>query len=89
MGESVPPEPYGRKPKSPEEVREVLRDKYDSTRTGQAWMAWINRFLLFHGKRHPKEMGGGSLVFLLSAWAVTGQESRSTQRHRKELARLT
>lgn len=40
---------------------------------------WIKRFLLFHGKRHPREMGEHEITQFLSALAVDGHVSASTQ----------
>jgi hypothetical protein len=34
-------------------VRNVIRIKHYSSRTEQAYVDWIKRFILFHGKRHP------------------------------------
>lgn len=79
MREIVPPDPSGRKPKLLDEVREVLRANYYSTRTEEAYVAWIKRFILFHGKRHPKEMSGAEVSRFLSSLAVKGRVSPSTQ----------
>lgn len=46
------------KPKFLEQVRTVLRTRHYSLRTEEAYLGWIRRFILFHGKRHPREMGG-------------------------------
>ena len=39
-----------------DQVRHVIRKKHYSIRTEQAYTDWIKRFILFHGKRHPKDM---------------------------------
>ena len=44
-------------PRLLDQVRGVLRAKHYSYRTEQAYANWIRRFVLFHGKRHPREMG--------------------------------
>ena len=44
-------------PKLLEQVRESIRTKHYSYRTEKTYVDWIKRFILFHGKRHPKEMG--------------------------------
>lgn len=44
------------KPKLLDQVRDTLRRKHYSFRTEQTYTDWIRRFILFHGKRHPKEM---------------------------------
>jgi hypothetical protein len=45
------------KPRLLDQVRDVIRVKHYSIRTEQAYVQWIKRFILFHGKRHPSEMG--------------------------------
>ena len=45
------------KPKLLDQVRETLRIKHYALRTEQAYVNWIKRFILFHDKRHPREMG--------------------------------
>ncbi len=40
-----------------DQVRDVVRKKHYSIRTKQAYVQWIRRFILFHNKRHPKDMG--------------------------------
>lgn len=50
----------GRRPKRLlEQAREKLRAMRYSYRTEQAYLDWMKRYILFHGKRHPKEMGVG------------------------------
>ena len=39
-------------------VHEAIRRKYYSRRTEEAYVHWIKRFIYFHGKRHPRDMGG-------------------------------
>ncbi len=38
-----------------DQVREVIQLKHYSIRTGEAYVAWIRRYILFHNKRHPNE----------------------------------
>jgi Phage integrase, N-terminal SAM-like domain len=40
-----------------EQVHERMRRKHMSLRTEKSYLHWIKRFILFHGKRHPQEMG--------------------------------
>jgi Phage integrase, N-terminal SAM-like domain len=40
-----------------DQVRELIRIKHYSYRFEQSYVAWIRRYILFHHKRHPKEMG--------------------------------
>jgi integron integrase len=67
------------KPKLLDEVREAIRTRHYSLRTEEAYVSWIKRFILFHGKRHPLEMGKDEITRFLSALAVHGQVSASTQ----------
>src|SRR5262249_20031182 len=46
-----------RRPGLLERVRDTLRTRHSRIRTEDAYVQWIKRFLLFHGKRHPLEMG--------------------------------
>ena len=60
-------------------VRDALRLRHYSRRTERAYVAWIRRYVLFHGKRHPAEMGAEEVSRFLSAHAVEGRVSASTQ----------
>lgn len=40
-------------------VKDRIRVKHYSYRTEETYLQWIGRFILFHNKRHPCEMGGG------------------------------
>jgi integron integrase len=60
-------------------VREVLRTRHYSLRTERAYVGWIRRFLVFHGSRHPREMGKREIEAFLSHLAVVGEVSASTQ----------
>src|SRR5687768_15162159 len=44
-------------PRLLDQVRDLLKTLHDSIRTEEAYLQWIRRFILFHGKRHPQEMG--------------------------------
>jgi integron integrase len=65
-------------PKLLDQVREAIRMRPYSIRTEEASVGWIKRFILFHGKRHPLEMGEAEITRFLSALAVQGQVSAST-----------
>ena len=67
------------KPKLLERVRAVARVRHLSLRTEQAYSDWIRRFILFHKKRHPGEMGPEEIRQFLSHLAVEGQVAASTQ----------
>lgn len=66
-------------PRLLDQVREVIRIKHYSIRTEQAYLQWIKRYILFHGKRHPKDLGADELRAFLSDLAIRGQVSASTQ----------
>jgi hypothetical protein len=44
-----------------DQVKNVLRVKGYAYRTEENYVAWIRRFILFHSKRHPKEMGNAEV----------------------------
>jgi integron integrase len=67
------------KPKLLDEVRRVLRFKHYSLRTEEAYVDWIRRFIVFHGKRHPREMGVGEVRAFLTHLATERKVSASTQ----------
>jgi hypothetical protein len=62
-----------------DQVRDVSRIKHYSIRTEQAYLQWIRRYILFHGKRHPSELGSEHLGAFLSHLAVRGNVAASTQ----------
>lgn len=62
-----------------DQVRHVIRKKHYSIRTEQAYTGWIKRFILFHGKRHPKDMGEKELSEFISYLAVKKNVAASTQ----------
>jgi integron integrase len=62
-----------------DQVREATRRLHYSIRTEDAYVAWAKRFILFHGKRHPLEMGEREVVAFLTHLAVEGNVAASTQ----------
>jgi len=60
-------------------VREANRLRHGSRSTEKSYVGWIRRFVLFHGKRHPAEMGATEVAQFLSSLAVEGQVAASTQ----------
>lgn len=60
-------------------VRERIRFKHYSIRTEDSYVQWIRRFILFHGKRHPAEMGAVEVEAFLTHLAVEGNVAASTQ----------
>ena len=67
------------RPKLLERYRERLRVKHYSLRTEEAYLHWVRRFICFHGKRHPREMGGAEVEAFLSHLATEGRVAPSTQ----------
>lgn len=67
------------KPRLLEEVRAVARMRHLSIRTEQAYIQWIRRFILFHRKRYPREMGEAEIRAFISHLAVEGGITASTQ----------
>ncbi len=66
-------------PKLLEQYRERLRVKHYSLRTEEAYLHWVRRFIYFHAKRHPREMGGPEVESFLSHLATEGRVAPSTQ----------
>jgi len=63
--------------------RQKIRLKHYSLRTEQAYLDWIKRFILFHGKRHPAELGAPEVEAFLTHLAVDRGVSASTQNQAK------
>lgn len=70
-------------PKLLDQVAAKCRIKHYSIRTEHAYVDWIKRFILHHGKRHPKEMGAAEIETYLSHLAVARNVSASTQNQAK------
>ena len=68
-----------RQPRLLDRVREANRLRHGSRSTEKSYVGWIRRFILFHGKRHPAEMGAPEVAQFLSSLAVEGHVAASTQ----------
>lgn len=66
-------------PKLLDQLRASLRLRHYSLRTEQQYLQWVRRFILFHGKRHPKTMGATEVEAFLTHLAVEGEVAASTQ----------
>lgn len=66
-------------PRLLDRVRWHLRVKHYSIRTEEAYVGWIRRFILFHCKRHPSEMGEHEITEFLTNLAVEKHVAASTQ----------
>jgi integron integrase len=62
-----------------DQVKNLIRLKHYSIRTEETYINWIRRFIIFHGKRHPGEMGELEVTQFLTHLAVEGKVSASTQ----------
>lgn len=67
-------------------VREAIRYKHYSLRTEKAYVDWVRRFVVFHGRRHPREMGAVEVRGFLAHLATDLQVAAST--HRQALSAL-
>ena len=66
-------------PKLLDRVREAIRVRQYSRRTEEAYVTWIRRFILFHGKRHPSGLGAPEVAAFVSSVATERDVSPSTQ----------
>jgi hypothetical protein len=66
-------------PKLLDRLRHACRVRHYSIRTEEAYHDWCRRYILFHHKRHPQEMGAAEIAGFLTHLAVVGQVSPSTQ----------
>lgn len=64
-------------------IVERLRVKHYSKRTEEAYIQWIKRYILFHSKRHPREMGAAEVEAFLNHLAIEKKVSASTQNQAK------
>ena len=62
-----------------DQARETLRLKHYSFKTEKSYLTWIRRYILFHRKRHPKDMGKDEIESFLSHLAMDRKVSASTQ----------
>jgi integron integrase len=60
-------------------VRQEIRVRHYSIRTEDAYVDWVRRFVRFHGRRHPRELGPGDVAAFLTSLAVDRCVSASTQ----------
>ena len=68
-----------RPPRLLDRVRAANRLRHGSRSTEKSYVGWIRRFILFHGKRHPAQMGAPEVAQFLSSLAVEGKVAASTQ----------
>jgi hypothetical protein len=61
-------------------VRDVLRVNHYSARTEEAYVGWIRRYILYHNKKHPRDMGALEVELYLTHLAVGEKVSANTQK---------
>lgn len=69
----------GRAPRLFDRARETLRLKHYSYRTEQTYLQWIRRYVRYHERRHPREMGEKDIEASLTHLAVDRKVSAATQ----------
>ena len=69
----------GRPGKLLDQVRDIMRMKHYSVKTEQNYVHWMKRYILFHRKRHPRDMGVREIEAFLTHLAVKEKVSASTQ----------
>ncbi|MDZ4159464.1 MAG: phage integrase N-terminal SAM-like domain-containing protein [Anaerolineaceae bacterium] len=62
-----------------DQMRDAIRLKYYSYRTEEAYVDWARRFILFHNKRHPNDMGAPEIQAFLTYLATQRNVAASTQ----------
>src|SRR2546423_11972203 len=67
------------RPRLLDRVRDAIRARHYSRRTEKAYVGWIKRYIFFHAKRHPAEMGAPEVARFLTSLAVEGHVAASTQ----------
>jgi site-specific recombinase XerD len=72
-------QPYRRGPRLLDQVRNVIRCKHYSIRTEHGYVDWIRRYIFFHDKLHPKDMGEAHISGFLTHLAVDKKVASSTQ----------
>jgi len=73
--EPQPPQP----PKLLDRVRLAIRSRHYSRRTEEAYTYWVRKYILFHGRRHPKDLDASAVTAFLGWLAVERSVSASTQ----------
>ena len=69
----------GKEPKLLDRLRETVRARHYSRSTEKAYVSCVKRFIFFHGKRHPKEMGEKEVTAFLN---ISQRKRASALRHK-------
>ena len=67
------------KPKLLEQVRQILRRKNYSYATEKSYIHWVKRYIFFHNKKHPAELGLAEVEMFLRHLAIEGNVAATTQ----------
>ncbi len=70
-------------PRLLDQIRDAIRVRHFSIRTESAYVDWARRYILFHHKRHPADMGGAEVTAFLTYLAVQRNVAPSTQNQAK------
>ena len=70
-------------PRLLDSLRHAVRVRHYSIRTEDTYLDWVRRFILFHGKRHPRDLGGAEVAAFLAHLAVERGVAPSTQNQAK------
>jgi len=79
MGTQDLPAPQSARPKLLDQVRDAIRRRHYSYRTEETYIHWIKRFIYFHQKRHPNDMGEAEVTAFLNHLARERKVASSTQ----------
>jgi integron integrase len=74
------------RPRLLDQIRERIRYKHFSLRTERAYVGWARRYIHFHGKRHPRELGGAEVEAFLSH--LVNERNVAASTHQQALAAL-
>jgi integron integrase len=74
-----PPQGAVARPRLFETLKAAIQTRHYSRRTGQAYLHWIKRFIVFTGKRHPRELGAAEVTAFLTHLAVDCRVAAATQ----------
>ncbi len=71
--------PVRQPPRLLDQLRHTLRVKHYAYKTEKSYVAWVRDYVVYHGKRHPREMGGPEIQQYLTHLAVQRRVAASTQ----------
>jgi integron integrase len=71
------------RPRLLDQLRDRIRLKHYSIRTEEAYSEWVRRFVIFHGRRYPRDLGPAEVEAFLTHLAVDGRVAASTQNQAK------